>query len=111
MGIGSHLWHVRVGPGMVVVIVLVALVNLSLLVFALLDCVNRKAVTGERKWVWIVVIVAFNFFGPLAYLAFGRRHEAAAVEDEPRPPGADDDGGRRSAAAVDLLYGKREEDP
>ncbi len=51
------------------------LLELGLLVFALIDVVKRKHVTGNNKIVWILVIIIVNFIGPIVYLAVGRKEE------------------------------------
>ena len=57
-------------------IVPLILLEIALLVFALVDVVRRKRVTGDNKIVWILVIVLINFIGPIVYLAAGRKEEA-----------------------------------
>lgn len=52
----------------------VMLLELGLMVFALIDLSRRTATRGP-KWVWILVIVLVNLFGPIAYFLFGRREE------------------------------------
>jgi hypothetical protein len=44
-----------------------------LLVWALQDAVKRKETSYLPKWVWVLIILFVGTFGPLAYLAFGRR--------------------------------------
>ncbi|HSL96249.1 MAG TPA: PLD nuclease N-terminal domain-containing protein [Thermoleophilia bacterium] len=65
----------------------VALVQLALLAAALVDLLRRpdEAVTGGRRWVWIIVVVLLQSIGPIAYFAAGHR---------PRP--ADDPAGARA---------------
>ncbi len=46
-------------------------IQLGLMVFALLDLARRERTRGP-KWLWAVVIVFFNFIGPIAYLMLGR---------------------------------------
>ena len=105
---------------------LVLLVQVALLVAALVDLLRRpdEAVTGGRRWVWILVVVLLQAVGPLAYFAAGRRPRP--VEDpvvrvagppahgEPRPagpPSADRPplpgaaAGSQVGGVVDLLYG------
>ena len=47
--------------------------EIGLLVFALVDVVKRKRVTGDNKIVWILIIVLVNVIGPIIYLAIGRK--------------------------------------
>lgn len=49
----------------------VVLLELGLLAAALIDLVKREKTKGP-KWVWIIVVVVFNLFGPIAYFLFGR---------------------------------------
>ena len=47
------------------------LLQIALMVVALVDLVRRERTRGP-KWVWALVIVFVNLFGPVAYLLFGR---------------------------------------
>ncbi len=49
----------------------IALLELGLMVFALMD-LFRRANTRGPKWVWILVIVLVNLIGPIVYFLFGR---------------------------------------
>ena len=49
----------------------VIVIQLGLLVFALLDLLKRQRTRGP-KWMWIIIIIFVNIFGPVAYLLFGR---------------------------------------
>lgn len=49
----------------------IALLELGLMIFALLDLIRRERTKGP-KWAWALVIVLINFIGPLVYLVFGR---------------------------------------
>ena len=42
------------------------------MIIALLDLVKRERTRGP-KWIWALVIVVINIFGPIAYLLFGRQ--------------------------------------
>jgi len=55
--------------------------ELGLMVFALLDVIQRQRVRGGNKIIWIVVIVAISVIGPLVYLILGR--EEATVDTGP----------------------------
>jgi len=114
----------------------VVLVQLALLVAALVDLLRRpdEAVTGGRRWVWILVVVLLQTIGPIVYFAAGRRPRplddpavagraldgAPGVEpaapkpaDWGTPAATPADGGTPAAApvegpaarVVDLLYG------
>lgn len=50
------------------------LVQLILLVVALIDLMKRENTRGP-KWVWLLVILLVNIFGPIVYLLFGRDND------------------------------------
>ncbi|GIV62941.1 MAG: PLD nuclease N-terminal domain-containing protein [Chloroflexota bacterium] len=52
----------------------VALLQLVLMVVALMDLLRRESTRGP-KWVWLLVILFVNLFGPIVYLIFGREEE------------------------------------
>jgi hypothetical protein len=49
----------------------IILLELVLLIVALRDLIRRERTKGP-KWVWVLVVVLVNIFGPIAYLLFGR---------------------------------------
>lgn len=51
------------------------LLELGLLIFALVDVIRRKQVRGDSKILWILIIILFNFIGPIVYLLAGRKEE------------------------------------
>jgi hypothetical protein len=59
----------------------VAIIELGLLVWALLDIIRRKNVKGP-KIVWIIVVVVIEIFGPIAYFLFGRGEESVEEDNE-----------------------------
>jgi len=59
----------------------VAILEIGLLVWALLDLIRRKHVKGN-KIVWIIVIVLINVIGPIVYFLFGRGEESAEEDNE-----------------------------
>ena len=52
----------------------VVVIELILLVAALLDWSKREHIKGN-KWVWLVVILFVNLFGPIIYFLFARLDE------------------------------------
>jgi hypothetical protein len=48
------------------------LIQLGLIVWALVDLSKRERVKGGSKIVWVLVILIFEFIGPILYLAWGR---------------------------------------
>jgi hypothetical protein len=91
---------VVIPSGALVALVVLGLIELALVVFCIIDIVRRPTVLGERKWIWIVVVLLFNLIGSIIYLAIGR---AQPPPPEPRA-GAGATAGR-VAAAADILYG------
>jgi hypothetical protein len=49
----------------------VFILELGLMIAALVDLIKREKTKGP-KWVWILVIVLVNLFGPIAYFLIGR---------------------------------------
>ena len=60
---------------LIALLVPLVLVELGLLGFALYDLVKRKHVRGGNKLLWGIVIVVFEFFGPILYFVLGREEE------------------------------------
>lgn len=94
---------ITISGGVTVALVVIALIELALAVYCIVDIVRRPAVTGGRKWVWIVFVAVFNLIGSVVYLAAGRAQPPAAetrTDAEPETTARS-----RTAAAADLLYG------
>lgn len=51
----------------------VILIQLGLLVLALLDLLKNPNPNGP-KWLWGILIVAFQIIGPILYFVIGRRN-------------------------------------
>jgi len=49
----------------------VVILELALMAAALIDLVRREKTKGP-KWMWILIIVLVNIFGPIAYFLIGR---------------------------------------
>jgi hypothetical protein len=85
----------------------IVLVEVALLVAALVDLLRRpdEAVTGGRRWVWILVVVLLQTIGPIVYFAAGRRPRPVddPVGAGPATVAAPAEG--PAARVVDLLYG------
>jgi len=92
--------------GVIVALVLLTLVELGLLVWAVLDIVQRPAVLWGQKWIWLVIVVLFGIIGPLAYFAIGRVQPPVPEMELDKAPVAD-----RATHAADLLYGPRPQRP
>ena len=52
----------------------IVLLQIGLMIFALVD-LARRARTRGPKWVWALVIIFVNLFGPLIYFLVGRGEE------------------------------------
>ena len=59
-------------PGALVAVIVLAVVEVALAVFCIVDLVRRPAVLGDRKWLWALLIVFFTLPGSIIYLAIGR---------------------------------------
>ncbi len=46
-----------------------------LFLWAIIDLIRRSFVKHLPKWAWALIIILVNFFGPIAYLVFGRGEE------------------------------------
>jgi len=56
------------------VIIPLVILELALMVFALVDVIRREPQRVRwNKVIWIVIIVAANIIGPIAYFIFGRQ--------------------------------------
>jgi len=60
---------------LIALLVPLVLVELGLLAFALYDLIKRKRVRGGNKWLWGIIIVVVEFFGPILYFVLGREEE------------------------------------
>ena len=49
----------------------VVILEFGLMIAALIDLIKREKTKGP-KWVWILVIVLINLFGPIVYFLVGR---------------------------------------
>ena len=50
----------------------IAVIELGLMAFALVDLARREVVKGGRKWPWVLVIALLGIIGPILYLLVGR---------------------------------------
>lgn len=84
----------------------VALVQITLQVYGLID-LARRPVSGVTlpKWIWALIILLGELVGAIAYLVAGRRpvpaEEGAAGAAGPPAP-------ERAERAADILYGKKD---
>ena len=52
----------------------VVVIELALMIAALIDLIRRPLTNGPR-WMWVLIIVLVNFFGPIIYFVAGRKEE------------------------------------
>jgi len=52
----------------------VIILQVALMLVALIDLLRRERTRGP-KWVWLLVILFVNLFGPIAYFIIGREEE------------------------------------
>jgi choline-glycine betaine transporter len=55
-----------------IAILVLAVVQLVLQAWAIVDLIRRDSVLFGRKWVWLLIIVGASFLGPIIYFALGR---------------------------------------
>jgi hypothetical protein len=60
---------------LIALLIPLVLVELGLLAFALYDLIKRKRVRGGNKWVWGIIIVVVEIFGPILYFVLGREED------------------------------------
>ena len=51
----------------------IILIDFVLKIVAVIDLIRREQVAGGKKWLWAIVILAINYFGPVIYLVLGRK--------------------------------------
>lgn len=88
-----------------VLLALLALVQLSLQIWGLVDLSRRENVPGGRKWLWALVIVAGGLVGAIVYHAIGKRAPEQASDFDATPRGERQDKRRE---AIDRLYDDRD---
>jgi hypothetical protein len=53
-------------------IIPIVLIELILMIIALVDLIRREKTRYLPKWVWALLILFFQLFGPIGYLILGR---------------------------------------
>jgi hypothetical protein len=97
----------RLGVSTPVLVLLgvLAIVQIGLAIFALVDLWKRDRVTGGRKWLWAVLILIGNFAGPVLYLAIGRDVPPVVIEQQASHLDSSFSHSERIRRGVDALYG------
>ncbi len=86
-----------------IIVVVLALLEIGLAIFALVDLYRRPTdrVALANKWIWVAIILLVNLVGPIVYLAIARK---PAIQSE----GAAAPSPNRMEQVVDSLYGPRD---
>ncbi|MCX6364029.1 MAG: ATP-binding cassette domain-containing protein [Actinobacteria bacterium] len=90
-------------PLVVALLAVLAVVELGLLAWALLDLARRPAgkVAGGSRLLWLLLCVFVQLLGPVLYLVVGRMREAPRQVPPPQAPGGDGHVARAAAALYD----------
>jgi len=90
-------------PLIVALLAVLALVELGLLAWALLDLAKRPAdrVAGGSRLLWLLLCLFVQLIGPLIYLAVGRLPAAPRALPRPQAPGGEGHVARAAAALYD----------
>jgi ABC-2 type transport system ATP-binding protein len=90
-------------PLTVALLGVLALVELGLLAWALIDLARRPAdrVAGGSRLLWLLLCLLVQLIGPVIYLIVGRLRAAPAGVPPPRAPGGDGHVARAAAALYD----------
>ncbi|WP_010289240.1 PLD nuclease N-terminal domain-containing protein [Kurthia massiliensis] len=59
-------------PAQKMVVIPLAIIQIVLMIVAIIDLVRNKAVNGP-KFLWGIIVIGVNTFGPIAYFLFGRK--------------------------------------
>jgi hypothetical protein len=94
------------GPVLILVIA-AGLIQVLLQLAALISLYRAPAVMFGNKWVWVIIIVFLSLVGAIVYFAVGRQ---SAPASEPAPKADVTDAEEKAQSAVDLLYGRKEDE-
>lgn len=92
----------RLSPTALIAIAVLALFQLALQIWAIVDLMRRDWVRFGRKWVWLLVIICGGLLGTILYVAFGIQHGLGDGTPEPSEVGRD-----RTEAGLSNLYRDR----
>ena len=60
--------------GSIILLVLpILIIQIGLIILAFVDLNKRDKVTGGSEILWVIIILLFQIFGPLAYFIIGRK--------------------------------------
>lgn len=92
-----------VSTAVATVILALAVIQLAVQIYALIDLARRTHVTGGKRWVWLLVILFANLIGAILYLAIGRA--TPPIAEPVQDPAAAETAAERARSTADLLYG------
>jgi hypothetical protein len=110
-----------IDTSLIILLVVVGVLQLTLLVWALVDLIRRPQTSALPRWAWVVIVLFANFLGPILYLLIGRTPPQLVDDrrlhtaDPPAPP----DNGRsidpspgpsKTERAIDAVYGRDDTD-
>lgn len=61
-------------PKLLQIILPIVLLNLILVVTAMIDLIRSRRTNGP-KWLWALLILFVQMFGPICYFVFGRNRD------------------------------------
>jgi len=96
-----------VSTAVAAIVLALAVIQLAVQIYALIDLARRKHVTGGQRWVWLLVIIFASLIGAILYLAIGRA--TPPVAEPAQDPAAAETAADRARSTADLLYGPESE--
>jgi hypothetical protein len=66
---------------MLPLVIPLAILELGLMIWAIVNIATRKAVRFNNKALWIIIVVLVSVIGPIVYFAFGRVEEVRDDSD------------------------------
>ncbi|MCL1885192.1 MAG: PLD nuclease N-terminal domain-containing protein [Dehalococcoidia bacterium] len=64
----------------ILMLIPIAILEYGLMIWALVDVIRREYVRGNKKIVWILVIVLVGIIGPIVYFLVGRADGSEEIE-------------------------------
>ena len=92
----------RLSPTALIAVAVLALFQLALQIWAIIDLMRRDWVRFGRKWVWFLVMICGGLLGTILYVAFGIQHGLGDGAPEPSEVRRD-----RTEAGLSSLYRDR----
>ena len=66
---------------LLLVLLPIAILEYGLMIWALVDILRRRYVRGNKKIIWILVIVLLSIIGPIVYFLVGRTDGPEEIEE------------------------------